>query len=122
MVPVTAGLIEDSRLVGGRCPSCGRTHFPFSGSCPYCGADGAGRVALATEGTLWAWTVVMTPPPGYTGEVPYGFGVVELPEGVRIVTRLTEADPDALAFGQAVRLAIVPLHDDVVTYAFEPAP
>ena len=33
------------------------------------------------------------PPPGYQGEVPYGIGVVELPEGVRVITRLTESDP-----------------------------
>jgi uncharacterized OB-fold protein len=57
--------------------------------------------------------------------VPYGFGVVELPEGVRIITRLTESDPAQLAFGQPVRLVVVPLHTDdggnnVVTYAFEP--
>ena len=65
-------------------------------------------------------------PPGYAGEVPFGFGVVELPEGLRLITRLTEADPAALRFGMAMRLAIVPLHVDeqgreVVTYAYAPA-
>jgi len=58
--------------------------------------------------------------------VPFGFGVVELPEGLRIISRLTEADPDRLCLGMAVRLAIVPLHVDadgrqVMTYAFAPA-
>ena len=52
-------------------------------------------------------------------------GVVELPEGIRVITRLTEGDPAALAFGQAMELAIVPLHtdadgNDVVTFAFAP--
>ena len=80
-------------------------------------------VALSATGTLWGWTAVTAAPPGYRGEVPYGFGVVELPEGLRVITRLTEPDPDALQFGQEVRLAIVPLHDDddghtVVTWAF----
>ena len=64
-------------------------------------------------------------PPGYGGEVPFGFGVVELPEGVRVVTRLTEADPSLLRFGQPMQLEVVPLHesegDAVVTYAFGPA-
>ena len=66
------------------------------------------------------------PPPGYQGEVPFGVGVVELPEGVRVIGRLTESDPAALAEGQAMELRIVPLHtdedgNDVVTYAFAPA-
>ena len=55
---------------------------------------------LSRQGTLWAWTAVTAPPPGYQGEVPFGIGVVELPEGVRVITRLTESDPGALAEGQ----------------------
>jgi hypothetical protein len=48
-----------------------------------------------------------------------------LPEGVRVITRLTESDPAALVEGQAMELRIVPLHrdeegHDVVTYAFAP--
>ena len=51
--------------------------------------------------------------------------MVELPEGIRIVTRLTESDPSRLTPGQPMRLTVVPLHADddgnqVVTYAFAP--
>jgi uncharacterized OB-fold protein len=57
--------------------------------------------------------------------VPFGVGVVELPEGVRVITRLTESDPAALVEGQTMELRIVPLHrdedgNDVVTYAYAP--
>jgi uncharacterized OB-fold protein len=74
---------------------------------------------------LWAWTAVTHPPPGYRGEVPYGFGVVELPEGLRVVSRLSEADPGRLRAGQPVHLVLETLHTDddgrsVVTYAFAP--
>ena len=80
-------------------------------------------MTLSDAGSLWAWTAVNAPPPGYRGGVPFGFGVVELPEGIRVITRLTEADPARLRRGQAMRLEIVPLHQDdagrpVVTYAF----
>jgi uncharacterized OB-fold protein len=66
---------------------------------------------------------VTAAPPGYRGEVPYGFGVVELPEGLRVLTRLTEGDPANMRFGQEVRLKLVPLHTDdegrhVLTWAF----
>jgi uncharacterized OB-fold protein len=68
---------------------------------------------------------VTASPPGYEGEVPFGMGVVELPEGVRVITRLTESDPGALLVGQPMELHVVPLHrdaegNDVVTYAFTP--
>jgi uncharacterized OB-fold protein len=127
-VPVHEGLFTTDtsgtpRLLGGRCSSCGRHQFPRPALCPYCGNDGVDQVLLSRDATLWAWTAVTAAPPGYRGEVPYGFGVVELPEGVRVLARLTEADPTQLRFGQDVRLEFVELHTDdegrpVVTWAF----
>jgi uncharacterized OB-fold protein len=113
------------RLAGGRCASCGDPHFPRLSTCPYCSSDEVREAELSPTGSLWGWTAVTTAPPGYRGEVPFGFGVVELPEGLRVITRLTESSPDRLAFGQPMRLVLVPLHvddegRDVVTYAFAP--
>ena len=129
-VPVHEGLFttdedEPPRLIGGLCGSCGRHHFPLLTTCPYCSADQVQQALLSPAGSLWGWTTVTTAPPGYLGEVPFGFGVVELPEGLRVITRLTEAAPDQLEFGQSMQLVIAPLHTDeagrvVVTYAFAP--
>ena len=96
------------RLLGSRCTVCGNVLFPRVDGCTYCSADDPEPVELAGPGTLWSWTAVTAPPPGYQGEVPFGVGVVELPEGVRVITRLTESDPAALSAGQAMELRIVP--------------
>jgi len=127
-VMVREGLFTDTdppALLGSRCGVCGSAHFPRADTCPYCAAEGPEPVELSRRGTLWAWTAVTASPPGYQGEVPYGIGVVELPEGLRVITRLTEGDPGALSPGQALELRVVPLHrdgdgNDVVTYAFAP--
>jgi uncharacterized protein len=124
--PVHGGLFTDDHLIGGRCAACGRHHFPAAAICPYCGSDDVSRVALSDTGTLWGWTAVTSPPPGYRGDVPFGFGVVELREGIRVIARVEEADPAQLSLGMPVRFATTPLHieDDgttVVTYAFVPA-
>jgi uncharacterized OB-fold protein len=113
-------------LLGTRCGNCGSVHFPRADACTYCATEDPEPIELSGSGTLWAWTAVTAPPPGYQGEVPFGVGVVELPEGVRIIGRLTESDPAALSFGQAMELRIVALHADedgseVMTYAFAPA-
>jgi uncharacterized protein len=131
MVPrvmVRQGLFTDGdepRLLGSRCTNCGAHHFPRHDSCPYCSTEDPVPTELSGAGTLWAWTAVTSAPPGYVGDVPYGLGVVELPEGIRVITRLTESDPAALAFGQAMVLRIASLHadadgNDVVTFAFAP--
>ena len=112
-------------LIGGYSPSSGRTHFPRLPACPYTGADDVEEVELPTHGTLWGWTGVTARPPGYEGEVPVGFGIVELVDGLRVITRLTEPDPDALEFGQPMHLVADTLQTDedgtvVIMYAFSP--
>ena len=100
---ITEGLFElhndgSIELVGGYSPTSGRHHFPRLDSCPYSGATDVETVELSSEARLWAWTAVTAAPPGYAGEVPFGFGVVELVrEQLRVITRLTEADPVASA-------------------------
>lgn len=89
--------------------------------CPWCGADEIETTALATEGTLWAWTAVNAAPPGYDGAVPYGFGVVELAsDGLHVISRLTESDPDRLRAGQPMRFTVTSLTADITTWAFAP--
>lgn len=118
---VRDGLFTDEpRLLGSHCADCDGHHFPRHETCPYCASEKVRAVELSPDATLWACTAVTAAPPGYEGDVPFGFGVVELPEGVRVVTRITKSDPSSLRVGQPMRLVIAPLHDDVVTYAFEP--
>jgi uncharacterized OB-fold protein len=111
-------------LLGGWSPTSGRHHFPRADTCPYTGATDVEPVELSSQGRLWAWTAVTAAPPGYDGPVPYGFGVVELPEGLRLVTRLTETDPSRLRAGQAMRLVADELTvaggDTVAAWAFTP--
>jgi uncharacterized OB-fold protein len=108
-------------LLGAACTDCGRRHFPAARWCPWCGAADPEGVVLSTAGTLWTWTSVGAPPPGYLGTVPFGFGVVELPaDGLRIVTRLTESDPSLLELGQPMDFVVVPLGDEHTTWAFAP--
>jgi uncharacterized OB-fold protein len=126
VTPVHDGLFEldadgGLSLVGGYSSTSGRYHFPLLDTCPYSGATDVERVLLSRDATLWAWTAVTAPPPGYEGTVPYGFGVVELvQERLRVVTRLTEPDPSALSFGQPMHCVADILHDDTVVWAFAP--
>jgi uncharacterized protein len=62
-----------------------------------------------------------------TGESfePFGVGLVQLDDIVRVEARLTESDPAKLDFGMPVELEIVPFYVDgegneIVTFAFAP--
>jgi uncharacterized OB-fold protein len=123
---------DEPQLIGGRCPSCAAVAFPLPPSCPRCGATDVERHLLPRRGTLFTWTTqdFLPKEPYASGETletfrPYGVGLVQLGDEVRVEARLTESDPQALDFGMEVELAIVPFRTDevgteVMTYAFRP--
>ncbi len=128
--PITPGLFtttdDGPRLIGARCAACARLQFPATSSCPYCGRDGCREELLGPHATLFLFTTIASRPPGYRGPLPYGFGVVELAEGLRVVTRLAEASSAAWRVGLPMRLVVAPLDDDddgtpVLSYAFSSA-
>jgi hypothetical protein len=127
--PITPGLFVvgpgGPRLIAGRCAACRALHFPAASVCPYCAAGDCVETEVGPAARLWLHTVVSTRPPGYRGPLPYGFGVVEIDEGLRVVTRLSEPRPDRLQPGMAMRLIVEPLFIDdegaaVFSYAFAP--
>ncbi len=124
--PVQPGLFQSdpAALLGTRCDTCGDHAFPRTAICPYCGSTEVTDVTLSGTGTLWLWTTVTAAPPGYQGEVPFGFGIVELTGGVRVITRLALPD-DSYSEGLPMHLRIVALHatdggDTVETWEFAP--
>jgi uncharacterized OB-fold protein len=128
--PIAPGLFvadpEGPRLLAARCRACDKLQFPAADVCPYCGAPDCVETRVGPAGRLWLYTTVLTRPPGYRGEVPYGFGVIELEDGLRVVARLTEARLERLRPALPVRLVLDVLFTDdegqpVLCYAFRPA-
>jgi len=123
---------DDPQLIGGRCEGCAAVTFPNQASCPRCGSTAMAEHLLPREGTLWTFTTQEFLPkePYAGGETmetfrPYGVGLVQLGDEVRVEGRLTVADPEQLQIGMALRLVVVPFRTDddgteVMTYAFEP--
>jgi uncharacterized OB-fold protein len=123
---------ENPQLIGSRCDHCGATTFPIQQRCPQCSKADMSTLLLPRQGTLVAWTTQgFLPGPPYAGRettetfVPFGVGLVQLGDVIRVEGRLTENDPEKLIFGMPVELAMVPFTtddegDDVVTFAFRP--
>ena len=131
-VPIHSGIFtlpgdpRGPRLLAARCAACARHHFPASDTCPYCGGEECAEAALGATGTLSLFTAVRSAPPGYPGPVPYGLGVVDLPEGMRVVARLDEDRIERLRRGLAMELRIAPLFtneagEEVLSYSYAPA-
>lgn len=122
---------EEPQLIGSRCSECGATTFPVQERCPKCSGAQMSELLLPRRGTLIAWTTQGFAPgapfAGPTGNMftPFGIGLVQLDDVIRVEARLTENDPAKLRFGMEVVLTMVPLTTDdegneILTFAFQP--
>lgn len=121
---------EKPQLIGSRCAACTAPAFPVQDRCPKCSSDQMSELLLPRKGTLVAWTTQGFPPgPPYKGAtgkdfVPFGVGLVQLDDVIRVEGRLTENDPEKLRFGMHVELTMLPLTTDddseIITFAFQP--
>ncbi len=130
-VPVIPGLFTmgpEQKLIGTKCTSCGTHYFPQALSCsnPLCKDKKVEQCLLSKRGKLWTYTFQYYPPPApfkMDPFVPYGVGLIELPEKVRVVGILTETDPQKLKIGMEMELVIDKMYEeggkDYVTWKFK---
>ncbi len=79
--------------------------------CPHCGHEHGSVVESSGDGTLYSWTVCHVAfDPAFADETPYVVGLVDVPEGARIVARV-DVEPAALTPGMALQ-ATYPADDD----------
>ena len=91
-------------LLGSRCLLCGSHTFGTVPSCQSCYSTKVESVELSAEGTLYSYTIVRTPPPGWRGEVPYLLGQVELPQGPHVVSQVVDCSPENVRIGMKMLL------------------
>jgi uncharacterized OB-fold protein len=93
-----------------RCTDCGTwRHIPRD-MCAKCGSFNFEWARSSGRGTVFSWTTVTQPMlPQFAPLVPYAPAVIELDEGVRMVSWVTDVKPDDLALGMPVEVVF----DDV---------
>lgn len=113
-------------LVGSKCVKCEKVYFPRKKFCIECMSDELKIVPLSKRGKIVCWTVARQT---YTYGIPlpYAFGYVDLPEGVRLFTIFTDCEPfeEKLKTGGEVEWVIKSFKEDemgndIIGYLFRP--
>lgn len=89
-------------LIGGKCPDCNRTFYPYRKNCPYCGSDNAHEVELPRKGKVISYTIIRSPPSDFSHYAPYPVALVELDDGTRVIAQLTDVNLNDIRVGMEV--------------------
>jgi len=88
--------------------------------CPHCHSLGFEAAELSGQGTLYSYAVLHHPQhPAF--DYPVLAALVDLDEGVRLVSNLVEVDPAEIQIGMRLEVTFVPTAGDRSVPVFRPA-
>lgn len=110
------------RLLIQRCTACDTLRFPWLPGCNACGSPEWDTVEASGEGTVFSHVVMHHPPfPAFSenGEGgPYAVALIELSEGVRMVSNVIGVPCDKVRAGMPVRLEFLRTDPELVLPVF----
>jgi uncharacterized OB-fold protein len=114
--------VEGHSLELPYCTACARYFFYPRAICPHCWSSQVERRPVSGRGAVWSHVIVRFPVGGHAGwkeRLPYVVALVELEEGVRIMSNVVGCAPEDVRAGMPVEVTFQPL-DGRILHAFAP--
>jgi uncharacterized OB-fold protein len=79
-------------------------------------------VRAAGRGTVYSFTVIHRPPfPVFRDKVPYVLAIIELTEGVRMMTNIIGCEPNMVEIGMPVEVTFEDVTEEITLPQFKPS-
>jgi uncharacterized OB-fold protein len=105
------------------CGRCRLRRFPPRAVCPGCLSSAITWIRASGRGSVESFTVTyQNQAPGFRERLPYVLAVVELEEGVRLMTNVVGCPPDAVRIGMPVEVEWEDVTPEVTLPLFRPRP
>ena len=114
--------LRDHKLLIQSCSDCTTLRVPPRPMCGNCQSLNWEATESSGRGTVYSYVMPQYPPLPFF-DYPYIVALVELDEGVRIVSNLREIEPSDVQVGMPVEVFYESFNDDkLVLHQFRPAP
>jgi uncharacterized protein len=111
---------REGRLVAQRCGSCRALRHPPRPMCPRCHSLEIDVAELSGNGTVYSYAILHHPQnPAF--EYPVLGVLVDLDEGIRVMSNIVDIDKDDIRVGLRVEVSFVPTTNDGRVPVFRPA-
>lgn len=110
--------LKEHKLLIQRCTDCQKTIFYPRLICPHCFSDQVEWIEASGKGKIYSYTIVYQTTPAFRDQVPYAVGMIELEEGVRMVSRII-GDLDKIAIDKPVSVVFEKIDDELTLPYFK---
>ena len=91
-------------LIGVKCEVCKQSFFPPRRICPTCRRKGKlVEEKMPLTGKIFSFTEVHSAPIGIEFETPYFMALIELANGVKILSQIVDSDEEKIKIGAPVK-------------------
>ncbi len=105
-----------------QCVDCGCFRFPPGYMCPSCASMALRWQRVSGRGRVHAYTVVHRPPhPAFAKDAPYVVALIELAEGVVLMSNVVGCPAEQVRVGMPVQVTFDDVSADIALPKFEPA-
>ena len=111
--------VARGELLGQRCAECHTLVHPPRPMCPSCHSLKREVVRLSGRGKVYSWVIPRHPPPVGFAAAPI-VALIELEEGIRLVSNVIEAAPAEVRAGLAVEVTFAPTRGGHAVPVFRP--
>jgi uncharacterized OB-fold protein len=111
--------VSGHKLLIQRCTACARLRHPPRPMCPHCNALSWDTLESAGRGAVFSFVMPLHPPYPWF-EYPYIVVLVDLDEGIRLVSNLVGIAPADVTIGMRVEVFYEHFDDGLVLPQFRP--
>ena len=94
------------------CNVCSEAVFYPRSICPHCHANSLSWIVASGKGTIYSYTITHQGFGPFATDVPFVVAIVELEEGVRMMSRIVDTPRERIAVGAAVKVTFESVGDD----------
>ena len=109
-------------LFRSRCTGCGQLRHLPKPWCPECLSKEFTWSTLSGRGEVYSYTIMhRAPATSFQHDIPYAVALVELEEGVRMISNLVGCPIEEVRIGMPVRAVYEDVTPEVTLFKFTPA-
>ncbi|MBI4641644.1 MAG: Zn-ribbon domain-containing OB-fold protein [Candidatus Tectomicrobia bacterium] len=108
-------------LILKECLNCGAHRFVSRLLCPHCHSEETRWVKANGKGEVYTYTVMHQPyHPAFAPDLPYVVAMIELEEGVKLISNVIGCRPQEVKVGMKVEVVFDDVTDEVTLPKFRP--
>lgn len=112
---------KQRRLLIQECKACGVKIFYPRKYCPECWSSDLGWFEARGKAKVFAHTITMSGvEEKFVEDLPYVLAMVDLEEGIRMMTRIVECKPEEVRIGMDVEVVFEDVTDEITLPFFRP--